>query len=302
MTKKIVKSLVVISILFLPVSAFAAEGLKLKYGLSIYVDAKGNGLKLPEGVTCSEKPSLIVSDTGNGRLLKYTIEGGAVKGGDELRVAEISYPLRVLMNSKEEIFVLDGKQHRIIRLKPDGVFERYLDPSDVPAPASIFVKSFTVDSADNIYVLDVSSGRVLVLDPQGKFVRHVPFPEKYGYFSDLAVDPAGTIFLLDSVNAVVYSAGREAKGFAPLTPNLEEYANFPANIAVDGEGNIYLADQNGSGVIILGRNGSFRGRLVAFGWKDGLLRYPAQLCANTRGDLFIADKENSRIQMFSVIR
>lgn len=302
MTNNFVKTLVVISALLLPLNAFGAEGVKLKYNLSIYVDAKGNGLKFPEGIACSEKSSLIVLDTGNGRLLKYTLQDGAVKGGDELKVEKIAYPLRVQMNSKEEIFVLDGKQRRVLRLKPDGSFEAYLQLADVPSPDSIAVKSFKIDSADNIYVLDVFSGRVLVLDPEGKYVRHVPFPEKYGFFSDLAVDTAGTIFLLDGADAVVFSAAKGAKGFSPLTPKLEEYVSFPANIAVDTDGNIYLSDQNGSGVIALGRNGSFRGRLVAFGWKDGLLRYPAQLCTNGKGDLFIADRGNSRIQMFSVIR
>ena len=69
------------------------------------------------------------------------------------------------MNSKGEIYALDSKHRRIVRLGPDGVFKDVLQFDGVPPPATIVPKSFTIDSADNIYVLDVFSERVLVLCP-----------------------------------------------------------------------------------------------------------------------------------------
>jgi hypothetical protein len=41
---------------------------------------------------------------------------------------------------------------------------------------------------------------------------------------------------------------------------------------------------------------------VIFGWKDGFLRYPAQLCVNDKGEVYVADRENSRVQIFTVVR
>ncbi len=75
---------------------------------------------------------------------------------------------------------------------------------------------------------------------------------------------------------------------------------FPTAIAVDGQGRIFLADQNGDGIVILGADGSFRGRQAGTGWKEGSLRYPSGLCAGPAGTIFVADRENGRVQMFAV--
>ena len=104
------------------------------------------------------------------------------------------------------------------------------------------------------------------------------------------------------MDSLVYSAAKDAKGFTPLGQRLEEFVNFPASIAVDSRGSIYLADQNGSGVVTLGPDGAFLGRSLVFGWKDGLLRYPSQICTNDKGEFFVADRENSRVQIFNVVR
>lgn len=302
MTRTLLLIFLSVFALSVPASSFSAEAVRLRYGSSIYFDAAGKGLKWPEGVAYSEKAFLIVSDTGNGRLLKYTFQDNILKGGDELKVPEVSYPLRVQINSAGDIFVLDGKQRRIARVGSDGNFKQYLEPAGIPSPAALVPRSFKIDRNDNIYLLDIFSERVLVLDQTGKYIRHIAFPEKYGFISDLAVDAGGTVFLLDSVDALVYSAAADAKGFSPLSGSLEEYMNFPVNMTTDSRGNLYLADQNGSGVIVLGRDGSFQGRLVAFGWKEGLLRYPSQLSITEKGELFIADKENNRIQIFTVVK
>jgi sugar lactone lactonase YvrE len=294
--------LIVVMFLSFPPRSFGAETVKLQHAASVYFDAKGGGISLPEGVACNESPAFIVADTGNGRLLKYTYQDNVVKGGDEIKIDQMSYPVRLQLNAAGEIFVLDGKQRRIIHLSPEGVFKGYIDPSGLPDASPVVIRSFKLDSSGNIYALDIFSARVLVLDPTGKYIRQMDFPGKYGFFSDLAVDARGTIFLLDSVEAKVYFAAKDDKGFSPLSKGLEGYVNFPTNMAVDSRGNIYLSDQSGSGIVILGSDGSFLGRSVLFGWKDGLVRYPAQLCVNDRGNLFVADKENSRVQIFTIIR
>lgn len=301
MTKSLMKAFIIITILLFSVTSYSAEAVKLRYITSIYYDSKGGGLKFPEGIACNEKSLIIVADTGNGRLLQYTFQDGAVKGGEDIKVPELSYPLRIQINSKGEIFALDGKQRRIVRLSPEGVFKGYIDPEGLPAPATFIPRSFKVDNAGNIYILDIFSARVLVLDSAGKYLRHIEFPENYGFPLDLAIDSKGNIFLLDSVNAMVFSAAKDSRGFSALTKSMKGYINFPTYMALDNRGIIYLADQNGSGIVIIGQDGSFQGRQLSFGWKEGLLRYPSQLCISGKGEVFIADRDNSRIQIFNMI-
>jgi hypothetical protein len=63
-----------------------------------------------------------------------------------------------------------------------------------------------------------------------------------------------------------------------------------------------VVDQNGSGIVILGLDGSFRGRQLRMGWKDGFLRYPSQLCIDDRGNVFIADRGNNRVDVFTIVQ
>jgi hypothetical protein len=76
---------------------------------------------------------------------------------------------------------------------------------------------------------------------------------------------------------------------------------FPTSLDTDKRGRINLVDRNGSKIIILGQDGSFLGRLSAMGWREGFLNYPSQLCLNNKGEIFIADTNNNRIQIFAVV-
>lgn len=280
--------------------SFGAEALKMRQIASVYVDSKGVGLNLPEGVGCSET-TLVVADSGNGRLLRFVVQEGSTRGSEELKVPEAPYPIRVHLNGKGEIFVLDGKARRVARLGAKGEFLGFLDVKGAEGSAPV-VRSFSLDKEGNIYLLDVFSGRVLVVDTQGKYLRQIAFPKEYGFISDVAVDSRGVVYALDSVNAVVYTAARDAAAFAPLTKKMKEYINFPTNLVVDARGGIYVADQNSGGVVVLGSDGSFRARHASYGWKDGLLRYPAQLCTTESGLVYVADRDNNRVLTFTTAK
>jgi hypothetical protein len=58
----------------------------------------------------------------------------------------------------------------------------------------------------------------------------------------------------------------------------------------------------GCGVVMLSQDGSFLGRQLSMGWNGGLLYYPTQMCMNEKREVFIADRGNSRIQIFMVVK
>ena len=285
-----------------PMMSYGGALVKFRHIVSIYTDAKGLGLRQPEGVACNEKSLLIVADTGNGRLLRYIFRNSALEtGATEIKMPQLSYPISAQINSKGEIYALDGKQRRIIRLTSEGVFKDYLDPTGLPSPTAYVPRSFTIDEKDNIYILDIFSRRVILLGPEGKYQRHIEFPKDYGFFSDLVVDFKGSVFLINSTNAVVFSAAKNSVKFSPLTEKLKQYMRFPVSITTDKRGRIYLVDRNGSRIIILGQDGSFLGRLSGLGWKEGLLSHPSDMCINSKGEVFIADTSNSRIQIVTIL-
>jgi len=276
----------------------AAEPLKFKQTAPIYVDGKGAGIRQPEGVACRGN-NLVVADTGNGRLIRYAIAGDAWTPGGEIILPQLPSPIRVDMNSKGEIFALDGSSRKIARISPAGEFLGYVAPSG-DLRGTVVPRSLRVDRDDNVYLLDVSGARVLSLDPSGKILREIPFPKGYGFLSDLAVDAGGNVLLLDSVRKKVFKAAKNSPEAAQLGESLKEEAYFPTAIATDKQGTIFLVDENGSGIVILGPDGSFRGRRLSMGWKDGFVRYPAQMCVTENGAAFIADRGNNRIDGFMI--
>ncbi len=297
------KSIALIALLLLPAPAMSAEVMKLQHVASIYQYTETNDPKTavikinqPEGVACRDK-SILVSDTANGRLQPYTLQDdGTVKPGPGAGI-KVAYPMHVRMNSKGDIFVLDGKQRKILRLNAAGESKGNFEPEGVPAPGTWIPKNFAIGTDDTVYILDVFSSRVLVVSPEGKFQSQIGLPTADGFFSDLAVDSQGTIFILNSVTATVYSAGRDEKAFSALTKGLKDYVTFPNTLMADKQ-YLYIIDQFGSGLVVLGKDGSFRGRKLRWGWKEGELRFPSDICMNEKGEMFIADRGNNRVQIY----
>jgi hypothetical protein len=207
----------------LPFSALGA-GAKVQLHTTEYNDEKGGQLMAPEGVSCSDT-TLYVSDSGNGRVVRYSFQDGTVKGGAELKAAQLPYPVAAQPVAGGGLLVLDGKLHRLGRLGTDGTFAGFLEPADVPAPA-VAVRSFRVDTQGHVYLNDTAGGRVVILDATGRFLRQIPFPAEAAYIADLDVDSRGTVLLVDSVNARIFQAQKDATQFAPLTPSLHDYMDL----------------------------------------------------------------------------
>ena len=291
----------VISVLSVPLLSAAAETTKLRHVVSVYADEKGAGLQHPEGLACNDKSLLVVGDTGNRRLIRFTFQEGNVKGGTEIRIPQLTSPIRIQVNSKGEIFALDGRERRIVRLAPDGSFKGYVT-AEGASPSAMTPRSFKIDRDDAIYVLDVFSARVLLLNPDGKFQKQIAFPKEYGFFSDLAVDPKGNVLLIDSVDGRAFSAAKNANSFSPLGGSLKEHLSFPVSLTTDNRGTIFITDENGGAIGILSQDGSFLGKQLSMGWNEGLLYYPSQVCVNEKGETFIADRGNSRVQVFIPVK
>ncbi len=280
-----------------------ASAITLTPVLSLYTDEKGAPLKEPRGVACDADSMLIVADTGNHRLVRYTLEKRTVKGGTPIKATQISNPLRVKLNSRKEILVLDGKQRKIVRLSRNGKFVGYVEATGLPKSTPLEPVSFDVGRDDNIYLLDARFRRVAVLNDTGRLLRTIPLPGGFSVFTDLAVDAKGTVFALDTANATVHYAMKEASAFSPLTESMTDLMDFPTTIATDSRGLLYVVDQNGSSVVILAQqDGSFQGRGLGRGWEEGRLRYPSDFCVNAKGEAFIADRANSRVQIVTVVR
>jgi hypothetical protein len=237
-----------------------------------------------------------VADAGNGRIVTYTVGADALRPRAELVAAEVPFPIAVAVLSSGEILALDGKSRRIGRLSEEGGFTGWLEPSGVEG--TVGPRSLSVGPDDGIYVLDVAGARVLVLEPGGRLQASIAIPPEVGFLSDLTVDGKGDVYAVDSVGRRLWAARKGEAALTALTPPLPDEFEFPTSIAADDQGRLFVGDQNGGGIVVFGRDGSFRGRQLAMGWKDGFLRYPADLCLGPGGTLLVAERGNHRVQVF----
>lgn len=278
-----------------------AQTVRLRPTNAIYVDAVGAALNKPEGVASDGKSVLVVADTGNRRLVIFDQLNEGFKPRDEVRLAQVPFPIRVGIDSKGEILALDGKSHRLARLTAAGEFKSFVEVPVDSRQEETILRSFAIDSRDNLYLLNVSAGKIVVLDPGGAVVREIAFPPEVGFLSDLTVTSTGVLFAIDTSNRQVFSASKDDAILASVTEPMTEDMAFPTAIAADTWGHLYLADKSGGGIVIVGQNGSFEGRQSQLGWREGFLRYPTGLAAS--GDyLFVADRGNNRVQRFEIVQ
>ncbi len=264
------------------------------HAATILQDEQQAPLRFPEGVACTSDGTVVVADSGNGRLVRFAYRDGQVSGGTPVVLKEVPYPTRLQIDGKGNILVLDRKARRIARLDPTGTFVAYVDVK-APSGASALVGSFKLDGSDNLFAQDLASNKVLVLSPAGAATRQLDLPA--GAVTDIAVDAAGKIYALDAASASVWIADRGATAFKPLATGMREYLSFPAYVTVTG-GRLLVMDQNGHGMVMLGLDGSYQGRQLGLGWSNGFLYYPAQICLSEKGFAVVADRSNNRVQIF----
>ncbi len=294
-----IRTLICILPIFCALPAYCADVVKFKPLAEIYQDANKITLKTPEGVACG-KNSILVADTGNGRFVRYDRAGDELKNGVEIKLEQVPYPIRLKAAAMDRVLALDGKSRKIARLAADGSFVGYLEYKNVPLPADIVPRSMTVNAKDDVYIVDALGERVIVTDQTGAFLRQIPFPKENGFISDVAVDPRGGVYILDSLKGRVYKAASDSAPFQPFASGLQENLYLAVSMEIDPQGRIYLLDQNDSAVILLGPDGSFQGHYLSYGWKAGQINYPGQACLTENNTLIIADRNNSRVQLFKV--
>src|SRR4051812_12512586 len=107
--------------------------------------------------------------------------------------------------------------------------------------------------------------------------------------TDLALDSRGTLYWIDARTGEL----------SPTHKSVKEFMSFPGSLTVSPQGLLVLADKTGHGLVILGRDGTFLGRRLSIGWSEGSIYYPGQVCIDSRGNVFVADRGNNRIQAFA---
>ena len=172
------------------------------------------------------------------------------------------------------------------------------------------------DSAGNLYAFNRGEHPVIVLDAEGNFLRawgEGEFQRPHGIW----VAPDDTLWLTDDVDHTIHRYSPEGERLStmgisgqPSDTGVEnsDYRtlkqpagpfNQPTNLAVAPDGRLFITDGYGNcRVHRFSSDGEFE-----MGWGEpgngpGQFHLPHGICVDSAGVVFVADRENSRLQLF----
>ncbi len=179
------------------------------------------------------------------------------------------------------------------------------------------VTAVATDSHDRVFVYNRGDHPVAVFDPEGKLL----FSWGEGLFirpHGIWIGPDDAVYLTDDLNHTVHKFTAEGRHLFTLgtsgqpsdTGNTSiDYRtirrsgppfNFPTNLAVAPNGDLYISDGYGNARI---HKFSPEG-VLQFSWGTpgtgpGQFQVPHGIAIDRNGVVYVADRENSRLQLFS---
>jgi len=207
-------------------------------------------------------------------------------------------------NDRIEIFTLEGTPVKTIGLSGNG-------PGAFNAPGGV-----AVNEHGDVFVADFYNQRVQRLNADGSFHSQLGTTEQIGiragefnYPTDVALGPDGTLYVADGYNDRIQSFSRNGqflhKWGGPFAMNIFGPFNgwfaTVTSIAVDREGNIFVADFYNHRIQKFAPNGTF---LTAFGKEGtgpGEFQYPLAVTVVNDGTVFVTDFGNNRVQKWQPI-
>ncbi len=160
-----------------------------------------------------------------------------------------------------------------------------------------------VDSHDQVYISTRSTPAVQIYRTDGTFVRAWDIKDATGAHF-IRVDPEGHVWTTDIKSHLVCKHSPEGKvlltlGEAGKPGTDERHFARPTDVAVLPTGDIFVSDgYDNRRVIHFDKTGKFIDQWGEAGTQPGQFALPHSIVADSQGRLYVADRENARIQVF----
>lgn len=293
----------------------------------------GNGpgeFLLPSGIATDSQRNVLVVDTGNARVQKFSADGewiggwgGFHRGWDNfLGLVEKYDTLEGLLDAVldwdiKALFVVLEVKSALDQLNVDwSLFwdwelEQFFASAlaDRSYQGFIFPLAIAVDGQDRVYVTEPVKGMVMQFSPEGDFLRAIgqrgEEPGQLKLPMGVAVDSQGLVYVSDLYRhaLLVFDAeGHFMREFGGHKGNQPGQFNNPAGLAVDAAGQVYLADSRNHRVQKYNpATNEFQLIAGAFGTAAGQFTYPGGVSIDPDGvALAVTDTNNNRIQHFAL--
>jgi sugar lactone lactonase YvrE len=268
----------------------------------------GSGLNNPNGVAATGGGDVFVADTGNNRVVEIPAGGGA----QATLGSGFKSPDGLAVNGTGDVFIADTLNNRAVEVNPIAVNfgSANVCPSGKtsPAPCSQTVAlTYNITAAGTIGSTNVLTQGVSKLDfavssntCTGQLNAGASCTVKVRFAPKAPGLRMGAVQLLSTsgetqtvlASTAIYGLGQApAIAFDPSNQSMLGLdLSDPWNVAVDGAGDLFIADSDNNRVVEVPAGGGAQITLPATG-----LINPLGVAVDGAGDLFIADADNNRV-------
>ncbi|MBI1789964.1 MAG: hypothetical protein HYR60_20735 [Acidobacteria bacterium] len=222
--------------------------------------AAETSLDSPTGITLDSSSVLWVAEFRGDRVRKVTSGGG-------IATVAVSPPLRgpsqALSDDAGNLYVADSGHHQVRRVRPGGYTETVAGTGTAgfagdggPALAAQLdtPRGIALDAAGNLYIADTNNHRIRKAGLDGIISTVAGAASPLRFPRAVVVGPDASLYIADSGNHRIVKvapsgepatlAGTSVAGFSgDGGPALAAQFSSPAALALDSQGNLYVADQ-----------------------------------------------------------
>jgi sugar lactone lactonase YvrE len=216
--------------------------------------------------------------------------------------SQFNYPAGISTDSSGNLYVADSYNFRVKKFSSSGGFQAAVW---IPLPANHWPGDAVADGNGNLFVIDNGLGAVTEFRiSDGAVVR------SFGYLTGrggVAMDPDGNILATDN-QFNYYTTCRCVKkyksdGSSTIWQSQGNGFNWPVDVSVDTNGNVFVADQGNYRIVKLDGNGNYLTNWGSSGTGDGQFKIVRGVAVDASDRVYVAEDNNSgghgRVQVFS---
>ncbi len=160
-----------------------------------------------------------------------------------------------------------------------------------------------VDSFGRAFVADAMLSRVMVFDRNGKFLTAIGKKGELERPVGIAInEDAGKIYVVDSkkhrVSVFDFEEGKLLFTFGERGMEEGQF-NFPSNIAIDKEGQVWIVDTINGRIQVFDQDGNFIDTFGRLGDAPGTFGRPKGIAIDQEGHIYVVDAAFNNVQIFN---